>query len=249
MRQARAGRRDDGRDDLRQSAPVQRRGRLHQVPAQRGARPRDLRGGGRRPRLRAGRVGGLPARLRHGRLGRRGRASRWRARPGRVTSMASRPSSRSCSTWSARSTRTSARRTPSRSWSSARWRATSRSRPRSSPARRSASRTAWRCRRATSTSRPEQRAAAPVLRRALLAAREPLGGGRAIGRGAARRRCGGRSRPNRWPSVDYVSVADGTTLAELERVDGPALLSLAVRFGTTRLIDNEPLGHRRSRHA
>ena len=34
------------------------------------------------------------------------------------------------------------------------------------------------------------------------------------------------------------------TLAELDRVDGPALLSLAVRFGTTRLIDNEPLGDR-----
>jgi pantothenate synthetase len=30
-------------------------------------------------------------------------------------------------------------------------------------------------------------------------------------------------------------------LVELDRVDGPALLSLAVRFGTTRLIDNEPL--------
>jgi pantoate--beta-alanine ligase len=43
-------------------------------------------------------------------------------------------------------------------------------------------------------------------------------------------------------SIDYVSVADGGTLAELDRVDGPALLSLAVRFGTTRLIDNEPLG-------
>jgi pantoate--beta-alanine ligase len=42
--------------------------------------------------------------------------------------------------------------------------------------------------------------------------------------------------------TDYVSVADMTTLAELDRVDGPALLSLAVRFGTTRLIDNEPLG-------
>ena len=41
--------------------------------------------------------------------------------------------------------------------------------------------------------------------------------------------------------VDYVSCADGATLAELDRVDGPALLSLAVRFGTTRLIDNEPL--------
>ena len=41
---------------------------------------------------------------------------------------------------------------------------------------------------------------------------------------------------------DYVSVADGMTLAEVDHVDGPALLSLAVRFGTTRLIDNEPLG-------
>jgi pantoate--beta-alanine ligase len=42
----------------------------------------------------------------------------------------------------------------------------------------------------------------------------------------------------------YVSVADGRTLAELVRVDEgePALLSLAVRFGSTRLIDNEPLG-------
>ena len=41
--------------------------------------------------------------------------------------------------------------------------------------------------------------------------------------------------------VDYVSIADGRTLAELDRVDGPALASLAVRFGSTRLIDNEPL--------
>jgi pantothenate synthetase len=41
----------------------------------------------------------------------------------------------------------------------------------------------------------------------------------------------------------YVSVADGATLAELDRVrDGaPVLLSLAVRFGSTRLIDNELL--------
>ena len=40
---------------------------------------------------------------------------------------------------------------------------------------------------------------------------------------------------------EYVSVADGQTLVELDRVDGPALLSLAVRLGTTRLIDNEVL--------
>lgn len=41
---------------------------------------------------------------------------------------------------------------------------------------------------------------------------------------------------------DYVSVADALTLQELGRVDGPALLSMAVRFGATRLIDNEPIG-------
>ena len=41
--------------------------------------------------------------------------------------------------------------------------------------------------------------------------------------------------------VDYVSVADGASLQELERIDGPALLSMAVRFGKTRLIDNEPI--------
>jgi pantoate--beta-alanine ligase len=40
---------------------------------------------------------------------------------------------------------------------------------------------------------------------------------------------------------DYVSVADASTLQELAEIEGPALLSLAVRFGSTRLIDNEPL--------
>jgi pantoate--beta-alanine ligase len=37
---------------------------------------------------------------------------------------------------------------------------------------------------------------------------------------------------------EYVSAADPDTLAELERVEGGALLSLAVRIGQTRLIDN-----------
>ena len=41
---------------------------------------------------------------------------------------------------------------------------------------------------------------------------------------------------------DYVSCAALDTLAELERVDGPALLSLAVRVGHVRLIDNRWLG-------
>ena len=89
---------------------------------------------------------------------------------------------------------------------------------------------------------PAERAAAPVLRRALLAARD---------RWAAGERSGDGLRDAMWEVLTteplaipaYVSVADGRTLAELERVPdhGPSLLSLAVRFGSTRLIDNEPL--------
>ncbi len=40
------------------------------------------------------------------------------------------------------------------------------------------------------------------------------------------------------PVIDYLSVADPETLHELDVVENGALLSLAVRFGNTRLIDN-----------
>jgi pantoate--beta-alanine ligase len=43
-------------------------------------------------------------------------------------------------------------------------------------------------------------------------------------------------------SVDYVSVADACTLRELEIIEVPALVSIAVRIGKTRLIDNILLG-------
>lgn len=87
----------------------------------------------------------------------------------------------------------------------------------------------------------EQRAAAPVLHRALLAARTAHDGGE---RSADELRAIMRRTLAAEPlaDIDYVSVADGATLTELERVAGPALLSLAVRFGATRLIDNEPIG-------
>ena len=39
-------------------------------------------------------------------------------------------------------------------------------------------------------------------------------------------------------SIDYISIADADNLSELETIDRPALVSLAVRFGKTRLIDN-----------
>lgn len=88
---------------------------------------------------------------------------------------------------------------------------------------------------------PAERAAAPVLHRALLATRARWEAGE---RSAEALRDALRKTLSAEPlaDIEYVSVADGTTLEELERVDGPALLSLAVRFGATRLIDNEPLG-------
>ena len=88
---------------------------------------------------------------------------------------------------------------------------------------------------------PEQRAAAPVLHRALVAARERWEAGERSGEAL---RDVMRAELAREPlaDVDYVSVADATTLQELDAVEGAALLSLAVRLGTTRLIDNEPLG-------
>jgi len=86
----------------------------------------------------------------------------------------------------------------------------------------------------------EERTAAPVIHRALLAGRARWKSGERSGdaiRGAIREVLD--SEP--LAKTEYVSVADGETLREVDRVDGPALLSTAVRFGSTRLIDNEPL--------
>ena len=85
-----------------------------------------------------------------------------------------------------------------------------------------------------------ERAAAPVLRQALLAACRKWGAGERSGDALrATMRAALTAVPLAQP--EYVSVADGLTLRELDRIDGPALLSVAVRFGSTRLIDNELL--------
>jgi pantoate--beta-alanine ligase len=42
-------------------------------------------------------------------------------------------------------------------------------------------------------------------------------------------------------TIDYVSIADSDSLEELKLIDRPALVSLAVRIGNTRLIDNTML--------
>ena len=42
--------------------------------------------------------------------------------------------------------------------------------------------------------------------------------------------------------IEYISIADAETLDELDTVKPPALISMAVRFGKTRLIDNVVVG-------
>ena len=53
-----------------------------------------------------------------------------------------------------------------------------------------------------------------------------------------------RSIINQEPlaEIDYLSIADAMTLAELDQISGSALVSLAVGFGTVRLIDNITIG-------
>jgi pantoate--beta-alanine ligase len=88
---------------------------------------------------------------------------------------------------------------------------------------------------------PADRAAAPVLHRALAAARARWEAGE-LDAEALRRAMRKVLDAQPLARTEYVSCADASTLAELDRVDGPALLSLAVEVGATRLIDNEPIG-------
>jgi pantoate--beta-alanine ligase len=84
---------------------------------------------------------------------------------------------------------------------------------------------------------PEQRAAATVLYRALQAAKAAYGAGE---RNADSLRQAMNDVVASEPLADlqYVSCADHETLQELEHVTRRALISIAVHFGTTRLIDN-----------
>ncbi len=87
----------------------------------------------------------------------------------------------------------------------------------------------------------DDRRAALVLSRALALARRMSDGGVREAK-AIRAEMEALIRAEPRASVDYVSVADPDTLVELETIDRPALVSLAVRIGGTRLIDNTILG-------
>ncbi len=85
---------------------------------------------------------------------------------------------------------------------------------------------------------PEQRQAAPVLYRALTLAQEMWAKGE---KDPGEIRLEMKSLVDKEPMADihYISIADAETLDEyLHRMKKPALLSMAVKIGKTRLIDN-----------
>ncbi len=88
---------------------------------------------------------------------------------------------------------------------------------------------------------PADRRAAAVIHRALSAGHEAWAAGERDAetiRSVVRGILASEARV----ATEYVSCADDVTLEELERVDGPAVLSLAARLGSTRLIDNVRIG-------
>ncbi len=88
----------------------------------------------------------------------------------------------------------------------------------------------------------EQRAAALVLSRALAEAEARFAEGVRSAE-VLRVIVSGTVGAEPQGELDYVSVADSETLAEIEGdIEGVALLSLAARFGPVRLIDNVTLG-------
>lgn len=82
----------------------------------------------------------------------------------------------------------------------------------------------------------DERQAATVLYRSLKLAEELRAEGADVGR--VRKRMQKLIAAERLAEVDYVSIADPDTLDELDAFQGPALVSLAVTIGSTRLIDN-----------
>lgn len=84
---------------------------------------------------------------------------------------------------------------------------------------------------------PDQRAAAPVLYRALQAAKAQFDAGERSAQ-SLRQIMLNTLHAEPLANVDYVSVADPRTLQELDTIQDSALLSMAVRIGRTRLIDN-----------
>ena len=91
----------------------------------------------------------------------------------------------------------------------------------------------------------EQRERATILNRALLKTQSAYLSGERNGE-KLRQIMRSMIDQEKLATLDYVSVADPKTLIELDDVAGEALLSMAVFFGNTRLIDNLLVGSKAS---
>jgi pantoate--beta-alanine ligase len=87
---------------------------------------------------------------------------------------------------------------------------------------------------------PKERQAATILFKALTLAQQLRKGGQKDAE-KIRRQMTALIEEEPLAHVDYVSIADAETLQELNLLDRPAVGSLAVRVGKTRLLDNMPL--------
>ncbi|MFO8143438.1 MAG: pantoate--beta-alanine ligase [Dehalococcoidales bacterium] len=87
----------------------------------------------------------------------------------------------------------------------------------------------------------EERRTATVLYRALCLAEQHWQSGEEKA-GRVRQKMTELIEAEPLASIDYVSIADTDTLEEMEAIRPPALVSLAVRIGKTRLIDNIVIG-------
>jgi pantoate--beta-alanine ligase len=88
---------------------------------------------------------------------------------------------------------------------------------------------------------PEERQAATVLYRALNLAQQLYSQGETDAE-RLRQEMTDLIQKEPLANIDYISIADPETLEELNEVNIPTLVSLAVRIGKTRLIDNMVLG-------
>ena len=88
---------------------------------------------------------------------------------------------------------------------------------------------------------PEERKAAVVLWQALSLARGQWENGQ---RDASQLRSEMSDLIQKEPlaAIDYISIADPQTLVELDMINRTALVSMAIKIGKTRLIDNVLLG-------
>ncbi len=103
----------------------------------------------------------------------------------------------------------------------------------------------------------DERAVAPVLHRALAAGAAAAPAGPAAVLAAAGEALDGAARlgpPGRAPRVDYLALVDARSYRPLPAepdgdLDGDAVLAIAARVGTTRLIDNVMVRFGTERHA